>query len=240
VDEWLSGPGDLRVNAATRHAFVGGRAVELTRTPFDLLVALLRERGRVIPTADLIRAVWGFEPTDDIHFARTAIYRLRKQLRAAGAPHVIEAIRGVGFRIPGDVDLADDDPVVIGDIVATGSSTAMLVVTPDRRVKWANRAAVELTAYSVEELRALTSTAELTPPERRPITDGFWHAVTRGHHQRSHGVELLTKTGNRVTVNSSWKPLPGYEEAGFTILEIWPCGDVPGSDPRPPLDALID
>lgn len=102
-------PLPVRVEAATRRAYVEGHEVELTRVEFDLLSCLIENRGRVFTREQLIDRVWGdgFAITDrtvDSH-----IKALRRKVLEVGAdPGLIETVRGVGFRIsetpgePGD------------------------------------------------------------------------------------------------------------------------------------------
>ncbi len=90
----------LCVDEETRRAEVGGRALELTRVEFDLLSCMLQSPGRVYTRAQLIDRVWGdgFAITDrtvDSH-----IKSLRKKVAGADAdPHLIETVRGVGYRV---------------------------------------------------------------------------------------------------------------------------------------------
>lgn len=51
--------GALRVDVGARHAEVSGLAIALTRKEFDLLVELMRQRGRVLTRERLLETVWG-------------------------------------------------------------------------------------------------------------------------------------------------------------------------------------
>jgi DNA-binding response OmpR family regulator len=79
--------------------------VDLTGLEFDLLVALLRRAGRVVPRpALLIEAgrddVAVSERTVDVH-----ISRLRRKLGDDGpAPRRIRTVRGVGYVVPRDIN----------------------------------------------------------------------------------------------------------------------------------------
>ncbi|MCC6791574.1 MAG: winged helix-turn-helix transcriptional regulator, partial [Thermomicrobiales bacterium] len=77
---------------------VDDRAVELTSTEFDLLVALAREPGRVFTRAQLLDAVHGvafeaYERAIDAH-----IKNLRRKIEPAGTPRYIQTVYGVGYR----------------------------------------------------------------------------------------------------------------------------------------------
>jgi len=79
-----------------RRATVDGREVELTGIEFDILVALLRRAGRVVPRGALLGEagrgdVAVSERTVDVH-----ISRLRKKI----GEQRIKTVRGVGYVLP--------------------------------------------------------------------------------------------------------------------------------------------
>jgi len=102
-DEVVRAPGELRLELATRRAVVGGAELALSRTEFDLLVALARGPDRVFERGQLMQLVWGpdcvvSDRTIDVH-----IKALRKKLAAARAdPALIETVRGIGYRLRGE------------------------------------------------------------------------------------------------------------------------------------------
>jgi two-component system OmpR family response regulator len=90
--------GGVAVDLGTREAWVDGAAIELTGLEFDILTALVRKAGRVIPRTSLLaeagRAdVSVSERTVDVH-----ISKLRKKLGDDPAtPRRIRTVRGVGY-----------------------------------------------------------------------------------------------------------------------------------------------
>jgi DNA-binding response OmpR family regulator len=95
VAEKLESSG-VSIDAAAREVRVGGRLVELTGLEFDLLVALVRRAGRVIPRDALLgEAGRGdtvvSERTVDVH-----ISHLRQKLGEEGT-RLIKTVRGVGY-----------------------------------------------------------------------------------------------------------------------------------------------
>lgn len=66
---------------------------------YDLLALLAARRGRVVTQEEIMHAVWGAEWSGSRMVLGAAVTRLRTRLAAAGAPDVIENIRGVGFRL---------------------------------------------------------------------------------------------------------------------------------------------
>ncbi|MBS2031287.1 MAG: response regulator transcription factor [Deltaproteobacteria bacterium] len=90
--------GPVQVDVATREASVDGKPVELTGLEFDILLALVRRAGRVIPREALLSeagrsdVVVG-ERTVDVH-----ISHLRQKLGDdPREPRLIKTVRGVGY-----------------------------------------------------------------------------------------------------------------------------------------------
>jgi two-component system response regulator MtrA len=91
---------DLIVDLSARRVSINGRALNLTDLEFRVLAALMTRPGRAWSFTDLRRAGWGRGPHlfGDDQTVRALVQRLRKKLRAAGAPVTIEAVRSFGFR----------------------------------------------------------------------------------------------------------------------------------------------
>jgi two-component system OmpR family response regulator len=92
--------GELDVDVDARTAVLAGRELDLTRTEFDLLVALLRGPRRVWARDTLLRLVWGSEWAGDGHLVEVHMGNLRRKLgddpRNA---RYIRTVRGVGYRM---------------------------------------------------------------------------------------------------------------------------------------------
>jgi len=96
----LHAPGGVRVDTASRSVTAAGISLDLTRLEFDLYVALLENRSRVLSRERLLEQVWGYEYAGDTRAVDSAVKRLRAKLRAlSSAADSIEAVRGVGYRI---------------------------------------------------------------------------------------------------------------------------------------------
>ncbi len=99
-DERLSG-GGVVVDVPGRRATRDGQAIELTALELDILIALMRRAGRVVPRSAILEAAGRDEAvgerTADVH-----ISKLRKKLgddpRASG---LIQTVRGVGYVFTG-------------------------------------------------------------------------------------------------------------------------------------------
>jgi DNA-binding response OmpR family regulator len=87
----------LRVDLGSREAQVDGRELGLTRKEFDLLVELMRQRGRVMTRERLLETVWGYDYPGETRTVDVHVRRLRQKL---GGPvdDRLETVVGVGYR----------------------------------------------------------------------------------------------------------------------------------------------
>lgn len=94
-----SGPllqfGDVQVDLAARAALLSGERVELTAREWAVLEALVRRSGRIVPRTDLERLVMGSEGEVLSNALEVHVSALRRKL----GRHLIETIRGLGYRI---------------------------------------------------------------------------------------------------------------------------------------------
>lgn len=92
--------GDLTIDEAGREVTVDGETIALTRTEFDVLVALSRDPGVVLSRAQLIAAVWGPGWVGDEHLVDVHIGHLRRKLGdEAARGRYVRTVRGVGYRM---------------------------------------------------------------------------------------------------------------------------------------------
>ena len=90
---------DVIVDLATREVTRAGVDLALTRTEFDLLVAFLRQPGRVLTRATLLRDVWGYDFDPGSNTLAMYVSYLRRKLDAAGEARLLHTVRGVGFML---------------------------------------------------------------------------------------------------------------------------------------------
>lgn len=90
--------GPLLLDLGSRALTVDGRAVDLTKTEFNLLAILMTAPNRVFTREQLLREVWGSDAWDD-RVLEPPLSRLRRKILAAGGPQLIAAERGVGYRL---------------------------------------------------------------------------------------------------------------------------------------------
>ena len=88
--------GELHLDGATHRVTFSGTSLKMGPTEFKLLNFLMHHTERVHSRSQLLDKVWGDhvfieERTVDVH-----VKRLREALGSAG--HMIETVRGVGYR----------------------------------------------------------------------------------------------------------------------------------------------
>jgi two-component system alkaline phosphatase synthesis response regulator PhoP len=92
--------GDVSIDPASREVRVAGEVVDLRAKEFDLLLALVENRGIVLSREQLLNLVWGYDfygqtRTVDVHIAH-----LRKRL-INSQKILIETVTGVGYKLVG-------------------------------------------------------------------------------------------------------------------------------------------
>ena len=89
---------------------VGGTFVELTRTEYQLLELLMLNPRRVLPHSMIYDRVWGYDFGPSSNALRVYVGYLRRKLEDAGAPPLIQTVRGVGLRAAGSRGEAANEP----------------------------------------------------------------------------------------------------------------------------------
>ena len=99
-DEPVFTSGDLRVDQAHRHVFVGAREVHLTPIEYKLLLVLVQHAGKVVTRKQLLHDVWGPSYVDEMHYLRVYMGQLRHKLEADPTrPRYLLTEPGVGYRL---------------------------------------------------------------------------------------------------------------------------------------------
>ena len=90
--------GTLTMDAQGRTLTLDGNEIELTRTEFDLLAAMMAHPRAVLTRRKLIDAVWGPGWYGDEHVVDVHIGHVREKIGdAAAEPRFIRTVRGVGY-----------------------------------------------------------------------------------------------------------------------------------------------
>ncbi|SCL33016.1 DNA-binding response regulator, OmpR family, contains REC and winged-helix (wHTH) domain [Micromonospora pallida] len=91
---------DLVLDPARRVVTRGGSPVDLTNKEFGVLCELLKARGAVVSSEELLERVWDANTDPFTTIVRVTVMTLRKKL---GDPPLIETVVGAGYRTPGDL-----------------------------------------------------------------------------------------------------------------------------------------
>ncbi len=92
--------GQLAVDYGRRRVTVGGQAVHLTATEYELLRVLALDAGRVVTFDTLLRRVWAKRENADANLVRIFVRNLRRKLGDSAAnPVYLFNERGVGYRM---------------------------------------------------------------------------------------------------------------------------------------------
>lgn len=89
--------GDLRIDEAARRVWRGERAVDLTKTEFELLALLVRNTGVVLDHATIYDRIWGYDFGPESKALQVYIGYLRRKTEEGGEPRVVHTVRGVGY-----------------------------------------------------------------------------------------------------------------------------------------------
>ncbi|SDS57110.1 response regulator transcription factor [Microlunatus soli] len=107
---WLSHNG-LRMHPQMRLSELDGDPVELTRSEFDLMLAILERQRRVITKNELVLelrgdgSTGGYISDNDRRAVEVHLANLRRKLGdPVGKPRFVQTVRGVGYRLAPDED----------------------------------------------------------------------------------------------------------------------------------------
>ncbi|MCF6138195.1 response regulator transcription factor [Pseudalkalibacillus berkeleyi] len=94
--------GDLKVYPENYEAFFEGESLELTPKEFELLVYLVRNKGRVLSREQLLNAIWDYDFVGDTRIVDVHISHLREKIEQnTRKPIYIKTIRGLGYKLDG-------------------------------------------------------------------------------------------------------------------------------------------
>ena len=89
--------GDLSMDVNKREVKRGGKALELTKTEFDLLHILLEQQNIVLSREYLYEHIWGYNFETNSKSLDVYIGYLRRKLDDSGEEKLLHTVRGVGY-----------------------------------------------------------------------------------------------------------------------------------------------
>jgi two-component system response regulator MprA len=90
---------DLMLDSRSREVRRGPRAIELSRTEFNLLELFLRHPRRVLTRTQIFEAVWGYDFGPTSNALGVYVGYLRRKTEAGGEPRLLHTVRGVGYAL---------------------------------------------------------------------------------------------------------------------------------------------
>ena len=91
--------GDVSIDIAGHSVKRNGKAINLTRLEFDLLVALARRPHQAFSRQMLLEQVWGYRYPAEKRLVNTRVQQLRAKLeRNPEHPEIVLTVRGVGYK----------------------------------------------------------------------------------------------------------------------------------------------
>jgi DNA-binding response OmpR family regulator len=92
--------GELRIDQERMAVSVAGRAADLTRLEYRLLLALAEHRGRPVSRDEIYRRVWGGERAHGDRSVDVLVRRLRRKVDEAGGAYTyVQTHHGLGYRL---------------------------------------------------------------------------------------------------------------------------------------------
>lgn len=88
---------DLRIDRAARLVQRAGREVDLSKTEFDLLELLVRNKGIVLDHSTIYDRIWGYDFGPDSKNLAVYIGYIRRKIDTEGLRPLIHTVRGVGY-----------------------------------------------------------------------------------------------------------------------------------------------
>jgi two-component system, OmpR family, KDP operon response regulator KdpE len=96
--------GPLTIDLATRTVSLDGRPVGLSPKEYRLLQVLAQHAGNVVTHVHLLREVWGHAHSDDAHYLRIFVRKLRQKIeKDPKQPRILTTELGVGYRLSIDI-----------------------------------------------------------------------------------------------------------------------------------------
>jgi len=98
--------GDLELDRLEHTARRAGQSIILTNKEFALLEHLMLNRGQCVSRVELLDSVWNLEPTQTTNIVDVYVNYLRRKLKDPPPGLLIRTVRGQGYTVPHEAELA--------------------------------------------------------------------------------------------------------------------------------------
>jgi two-component system, OmpR family, response regulator len=94
--------GDLRLDSARHQVWRGDTPIDLSRTEYALLEALMRHPGDVLSRFQLLEEVWGYDYENRSNIVEVYVRYVREKVDRPFGRRSLQTVRGVGYRLCAD------------------------------------------------------------------------------------------------------------------------------------------
>lgn len=119
--------GDLELDRMNHSASRAGRPIALTNKEFALLEHLMLNRGHSVARVELLETVWKMEPAQTTNIVDVYVNYLRRKLKDPAPGRLVRTVRGQGYMIPAEQDLAPGINVGLGAALPNAAPAMMKV-----------------------------------------------------------------------------------------------------------------
>lgn len=116
--------GDLEIDRLDHAVRRAGNPITLTNKEFALLEHLMLNRGRSVSRMELLDAVWHMEPAQTTNIVDVYMNYLRRKIQDPPPGLLLRTVRGQGYMIPADAELALPMPGTAPFAVASADTGA--------------------------------------------------------------------------------------------------------------------
>ena len=89
----------LSMDLVNHNFYCGGKEVPLTKIEYQFMQLLMENPQRIFSRSQILEAVGISKGVGSDHIVDTHVSRIRVKIKRHGAPHVINVVRSVGFRL---------------------------------------------------------------------------------------------------------------------------------------------
>ena len=90
---------DLELNRMNYEMSANGQAIRLSNKEYQMLEMMMTHPNRIISTETFMEKIWGYDSETEINVVWVYISALRKKILQVEANVVIQAARGVGYKL---------------------------------------------------------------------------------------------------------------------------------------------
>jgi DNA-binding response OmpR family regulator len=121
--------GDLELDRLDHTARRAGHSILLTNKEFSLLEHLMLNRGQCVSRVELLDSVWNMEPAQTTNIVDVYVNYLRRKLQDPPPGRLIRTVRGQGYMVPSEAELALAASLALGASAALAELPARLAAT---------------------------------------------------------------------------------------------------------------